>query len=279
MSAEDWTNDVGLMYEDAVSDIGLDQVTQDALGQLYNEMSVIREELQEEADAYAQAGKEIPETILETLNGFDMIGALSGDRNAVYTLIGQELGESEEYATVIELARSQGAAIPEELTNAMLEAAPQAAAQAQAILSDVQKEFDQGVDFTIPVSYDLVSDYYGPRGKGKRIPGHADGGIVWNRELSWLAEEGPEAVIPLDGSRNAVSMWERAGELLGMDHALDHYEAGGGGSQITVTYSPKLCFYGDVTSKEDVSEAMDESIDRFERVMERYKREQKRMMF
>jgi len=279
MSAEDWANDVWLMYEDAVSDIGLDQVTQDALGQLYNEMSAVREELREEADAYAQAGKEIPETILETLNGFDMIGALSGDRNAVYTLIGQELGESEEYATVIELARSQGAAIPEELTNAMLEAAPQAAAQAQAILGDVQKEFDQGVDFTIPVSYDLVSDYYGPRGKGKRIPGHADGGIVWNRELSWLAEEGPEAVIPLDGSRNAVSMWEKAGELLGMDHALDHYEAGRGGSQITVTYSPKLCFYGDVTSKEDVSEAMDESIDRFERVMERYKREQKRMMF
>lgn len=279
MSAEDWANDVGLMYEDAVSDIGLDQVTQDALGQLYNEMSAVWEELREEADAYAQAGKEIPETMLETLNGFDMIGALSGDRNAIYTLIGQELGESEEYATIVELARSQGAEIPEELTNAMLEAAPQAAAQARVILSEVQKEFDQGVDFTIPVSYDLVSDYYGPKGKGKRIPGHADGGIVWNRELSWLAEEGPEAVIPLDGSRNAVSMWERAGELLGMDYALDHYEAGGGGSPITVTYSPKLCFYGDVTSKEDVSEAMDESIDRFERVMERFEREQKRMMF
>lgn len=278
-SAEDWANDVGLMYEDAVSSIGLDHVTQAALGQLYDEMSAVREELQKEADAYAEAGKEIPETILKTLNDFNMIGALSGDRDAIYTLIGQELGESGEYATVIELARSQGAAIPEELSSAMLEAAPQATAQARALISDVQKELDNGVDFTIPVSYDLVSDYYGLKGKGRKIPGHADGGFVWNKELSWLAEKGPEAVIPLDGSRNAVSMWEKAGQLLGMDHTLGDIETDGGSGPVTVTYSPTLQFYGDAPDRDDLTEALSISQDQFDDMMDRYWKNRSRVSF
>ena len=49
---------------------------------------------------------------------------------------------------------------------------------------------------------------------------NANGGYIGSKTLSWLAEEGyPEMVIPFAPHRRgrALSLWERAGELLGVD--------------------------------------------------------------
>ncbi len=51
------------------------------------------------------------------------------------------------------------------------------------------------------------------------VTGHAEGGYVTSRTLSWLAEEGtPEMVIPLGPQRRtrAVSLWEQTGDILGI---------------------------------------------------------------
>ncbi len=52
---------------------------------------------------------------------------------------------------------------------------------------------------------------------GPTIKTNAAGGI-YNKGafLTTFAEEGPEAAIPLDGSPRAMSLWRRAGEILGM---------------------------------------------------------------
>ena len=52
-------------------------------------------------------------------------------------------------------------------------------------------------------------------GSGDDPPGHAQGGIFDKPHLAWFAEDGPEAAIPLDGSQNAMNLWQRAGEALG----------------------------------------------------------------
>ncbi len=54
-------------------------------------------------------------------------------------------------------------------------------------------------------------------GGGSEIAHNAQGGI-YNKGafLTTFAEEGPEAAIPLDGSKRAVSLWQKAGEILGM---------------------------------------------------------------
>lgn len=46
---------------------------------------------------------------------------------------------------------------------------------------------------------------------------NAEGGI-YNKGafLTTFAEDGPEAAIPLDGSKRAISLWSRAGEILGL---------------------------------------------------------------
>ena len=47
---------------------------------------------------------------------------------------------------------------------------------------------------------------------------HATGGIFDEPHLGMVAEAGPEAIIPLDGSGNAMELWQEAGKRLG---ALD----------------------------------------------------------
>lgn len=45
---------------------------------------------------------------------------------------------------------------------------------------------------------------------------HAAGGIFEEPHYGLVAEAGPEAIIPLDGSENAFSLWQEAGERLGV---------------------------------------------------------------
>lgn len=47
---------------------------------------------------------------------------------------------------------------------------------------------------------------------------HAEGGILTSPHIGLVAEDGPEAIIPLGSKRRSrgIELWERAGELLGM---------------------------------------------------------------
>lgn len=112
------------------------------------------------------------------------------------------------------------------------------------------------------------------------IDHNATGGIVQNKELSWLAENGPEAVVPLDGSRRAVSLWEKAGQLLGMGSLLDRYDIGATSQNTTkIEYSPTLQFYGEAPSRKDLDDALRMSQDEFDSMMERYLKTNGRVSF
>lgn len=114
---------------------------------------------------------------------------------------------------------------------------------------------------------------------GLNVDQNADGGFIWNKELSWLAEEGPEAVIPLDGSRNAMALWEKTGRLLGMKGTLDDIDLSGGSGTVTIEYNPTLNFYGEAPTKEDITDALNMSQDEFNSMMEKYLRDYSRMAF
>ena len=67
---------------------------------------------------------------------------------------------------------------------------------------------------------------------GTQASGHAMGGFVGGKQLSWLGEEGPEAVIPLIPSRRsrALSIFEQVGEMLGIGKHADGGIVGGSNS-------------------------------------------------
>lgn len=114
---------------------------------------------------------------------------------------------------------------------------------------------------------------------GLNIDQNANGGFIWNKELSWLAEKGPEAVIPLDGSSNAISLWEKTGQLLGMKGAFDDIDLNSGSETVTIEYNPTLNFYGEAPTKEDITAALNMSQDEFNNMMEKYLRTHSRMSF
>lgn len=53
-------------------------------------------------------------------------------------------------------------------------------------------------------------------GAPQGIPGHALGGIITHPMISWLAEDGPEAVVPLENRSRGIPLWLAAGERMGL---------------------------------------------------------------
>lgn len=105
----------------------------------------------------------------------------------------------------------------------------------------------------------------------------ANGGIVNHKILSTLAEEGPEVVIPLNRTLRAASLWEKTGELLGMDSYQGKLTDGPVGANIN--YSPTLQFNGGAPSKSDITDALRMSQTEFERMMGEYLKKQARVSF
>lgn len=108
---------------------------------------------------------------------------------------------------------------------------------------------------------------------------NANGGIINRMTLSTLAEEGPEAVIPLNRTNRALSLWEKTGQLLGMGSVLDNGSLDTGGGSMNITYSPSLQFNGGTPSKEDITGALRMSYDEFSQMMDQYTRDRARVAF
>ena len=122
--------------------------------------------------------------------------------------------------------------------------------------SSVNSAFGAGVSTTMPVSvtldYSLVNPTktftIGGGGSGSTtltVSAHASGGYVNDKQLSWVGEEGPEAIIPLvPGRRNrALELYKEVGDILGVQANANGNiigEAallGGGSGSTTLTVS------------------------------------------
>ena len=291
---EDWRNGLyNAMYDVEGS---LEKGDRLALSELYNEVLKSElEQLKQTAAEYTAAGDEIPAEISTALDNIYAIGAASGDEAAMWETFGRYFSENEEYATVIALAQEAGSAIPYEIMNAMT---------SEGVMEDINENVDyilesiktglqEGIDITIPVYYELA--HYGIQYKKAGVAasdininalsgiegeiGHrANGGLATRPELTWFAENGPEMAIPIDGSRNAISLWEKTGRLLGMNSVLDGVDLGGG-SGPSIEYSPTLQFYGEAPSKDDLTDALRISQDEFDSLMDRYFKNRGRMAF
>lgn len=106
--------------------------------------------------------------------------------------------------------------------------------------------------YTSPVTGKTVTPYAAGY-HGMSIGGHATGGMVNGRELSWVGEEGPEMIIPLVPARRerAVELYQQAGEILGVTaHANGGLVGSGSGSYTSpVTGNYTGSYYDGRTSR------------------------------
>ncbi len=123
--------------------------------------------------------------------------------------------------------------------------------------SSVNSAFGAGVSTTMPVSVTLDWSVVNPTktftlsggGSGSKtvtVSAHANGGYVNDKQLSWVGEEGPEAIIPLvPGRRNrALELYKEVGDILGVQANANGNIigdatplSGGGSGSKTVTVS------------------------------------------
>lgn len=269
-------------------DLDMDKSTKAALSELWE---VREQEFAQQAETVRQmqeAGMAVPESIRQGMLDSAAIGALVGDQEAIYAMMGEEARTNPEYQAMLEDLQEQGTYIPEQIAAGIRENKD---VVQNAVLDACNVGIMQGLD-ALGLNRELpvitTAGYAASPGTG--MPGHADGGIFTVPHVAWFAEDGPEAAIPLDGSRNAIDLWEKTGELLGMDGLSGGAEPltasieeaaynGPGETVIHVDNSRVLNFNGSAPSKEELAEILDDENEEFARKMEIWMSNNRRFSF
>ena len=295
---------VDIMYE-TNSDINKGDVT--ALKELYKQIQPTVEQLEEIEQQYLNAGIAVPESVEKGIANANALAALTGDETAMWKIIGKT-AESGEYNDAIAEIVDADKYIPEQIAASILtnqESIDDAASELKSYTEQqLQNEFSQEMDIETKVNIKMAANpvsqmFRYSSGYTEEIANNADGGIVTSPTVSWLAEGGyAESVIPLDGSQNAVSLWQKTGEMLGVFNRKDGFhalasqlmESYDSGNNISSTvdnseennkfsYSPTYIFYGDAPSKKDLDNHVEESFEKWEEMMNRWIKNNRRYNF
>lgn len=269
--------DTDLIYKNM--HLGLDRSTKAALSDLWEEMRPQFEQQQKTIEEYKAAGMAVPESIRQGMLDSAEIGALVGDQNAIYALMGEEARTNPEYQAMMEDLQEQGTYIPEQI-----------AAGIRQNRDVVQKAVLEACNVGITQGLPRITTAGYAASPGTGMPGHADGGIFTVPHVAWFAEDGPEVAIPLDGSRNAIELWEKTGELLGMDGLSGGAEplmasieeaayAGSGETVIQVDNSRTMQFYGSAPPRDELEEILEDEDEKFAIMMQRYLGHNRRVRF
>lgn len=308
----EWLEEPDFLWSGMVNEFrnsDLDKTTKNAIGQLLEEMRPSIEAMEEIKQQYEAMGREVPESILKGLSDFTILDAIANaDFSSANQILSEQLLDSEYFESfykdifnqldmenidfmgpVADKVIQAASVVTEENINAAAEETVRPAIEKMYTWAQnvIEEYYSKGFHATAEVAVTLnpkvqfspINYLPGLRRSGLNIDQNADGGIIRNTELSWLAEEGPEAVIPLDGSRNAVSLWEKTGKLLGMRGAFDGVDLSGGSNEVKIEYRPVLKFYGEAPTKRDLGEALEISQDKFDSMMDRYLKNNSRLVF
>lgn len=303
----EWTDRPAVLWENFLSDLAdspLDSTTRGAIAELINAMAPTMEDMETLAQQYRDLGEEIPQSILEGLSTYNMLSAIANmDEESIEKVLGEQIFNSELYNSffkdIFEYLKETNGRLPEGVTSGISNAVSNdfydgifdgistATEQIKPAVEGMYAMTQTAIDeyyakgFTTEANVDvkLNPKLYDVRSFMLPINQRANGGLATRPEITWFAEKGPEMAIPIDGSRNAISLWEQTGRLLGMDSKLDGLDLNGGGSGPKIEYSPTLQFYGEAPSRGDLEDALRVSQDEFDSLMDRYFRTHGRVSF
>lgn len=299
-----------------LEDNDLDKDTRKAIESLLESMQPSIEQMEELKRQYEAMGVMLPESMVEAMNDVELLKAMTGDAEGIYHVLGQQMEDSEFYNEVIDMLTENGAYVPEAVREGMesnTEEVISMAVDGMYAYSDayIQEIFSQPFDVEAGVNISMnpnfstttpamssgiktVTEKILNGTKGLHFPGHADGGIFTVPHMALFAEDGPEAAIPIDGSGNAISLWEKVGQLLGVfeggmvkSRGEEIYSgfAGGqasggdaavaGGQYGPFIYSPQIHIDGNA-DRETVAGALRLSAEEFREYMEQYLAERER---
>lgn len=181
----------------------------------------------------------------ENTEDIKMLSALSGDVNDTYEFLGKAISGDDGLSAVVIASEKAGGAVPEAVALGISNNSPRVLEAVDSLVGLAEKRAEEaGAGMKITITPDIVYGAlpeYTPNPaltqliqdsrpqnqipkktskkgstKKQKILSNATGGIYYDPILTTFAEEGPEAAIPLDGSSRAKTLWQEAGEILGM---------------------------------------------------------------
>lgn len=280
------------MGEGIIDSIKVDRSMRNAYADLYNPMEASIQEFQELEQQMKEMGMEIPE-MKDLMEEMSAVGVIAGNKDAAWGLLG-DIAESEEYQDYLKTIDEAGGYMPEAFAEALRNNQQAVDSAVQLSYDDTKKmimqTYGQGFDITTPLNVALASVVStGGSAIGKAVP-HKSGGIFDRPHLGLIAEAGyPEAAIPIDHSQNAIDLWMKTGELLGMDGLTggvspiaDNIEhaaySEGTGQEFQIIYNPTIQINGS-SSREEIEEIMETEQEKFARMMEQYIKDNNRINF
>lgn len=281
----------------------MDQAARDAIRELWD--GAMQEQFQALQEAVQQAqlaGQEVPEAIAEGLRNAATVGAIAGDTDAIYQLLAETASGSSEYQEALKAAEEAGYKIPESVSLGINDS--ESLAQVDTAVDELyqytqnaaEKAFSGGlvlqVDTYMALSplmdaggTDRLRNYTGGNAKSN-VQKHAEGGILTSPHLGMVAEDGPEAIIPLDGSSHAKSIWEQAGKALGLlsggSGSGVSYSSGGGKSEDAGQGAVYQIYYSPVFqsgNEDSMRQVAEDGYEQFKEYMAQYAKDNRRLSF
>ena len=289
----------------------LESSTAAALGELFENLKPSMEVLEETKSKYVEWGMEVPEAVSNGITNISTLGALTKDTDAIWTYI-SDVASSDEYRSSIKEVYDAGIFVPEQVIKAVNDKDKEIESSANTLYKNfcnhMKTNFGSQLNLKVPLNLttsitmqsDLKNIKTGNFSKSDMIPlpGHADGGIFDKPHVALFAEAGPEAVIPLDFSKNAIDLWHQTGQLLGMENSFEeqkperittiydrmneHIEQRNVEQKkesIQITYSPQNNYYLEKADKEDIIKIEQEKQEDFGKMMANWIKENKRISY
>ena len=271
----------------------IDSTTKDAITELWEDaMEEQFNALQELANQAREKGQAVPEAVAEGLSDAAVIGAIAGDSEAIWQIMADAAEESEAYKEALKKAEENGLKLPEAVSAGIKSNQDMIDVAVQQSYQDLQEQVDRVFSRGIRTDLDMYlslnpiisskAEVSGKQsGAKKGIPAYAEGGILNHPHIGMVAEDGPEAIIPLDGSPRAKSIWQEAGELLGITAsspakgipaAASVAIESSRGDTYYITYSPVLQGASQAELERAARSSLDEFDQRFDEMVKRRKR-------
>ena len=290
----------------------VDSATKEAMSQLYKELAPDMEKMNAIAESYKEAGMKIPDELANALHEAATVGALAGDESSLWYLYGEKIANDPNYTEILSTMQKQGVEIPQALLNG-LQASGTLDHAGNIVYGKINNSIQSAMaspikavaKFDLEAVYNVSPNVLSNKARaevqaaavGKQmaslktnkitgLPAYASGGIIEKPTLATFAEDGPEAAIPLDGSARAISLWQRAGEILGTlggkskaSGSLEKLEGTDtSGSNVVVNFSPVQNFSAGTTA-EEVQRVNELSFEEFKKMFDRYVKDGRRLGF
>ena len=129
----------------------------------------------------------------------------------------------------------------------------------------------------------------GVEASGGDVNAYANGGVITSPEMALVGEAGyPEVIVPIDGSANAMALWQTAGRMLGASGAQQAPSVSlapsvpmttgtASSGDVNITFAPVI--QGGTGSTDDMMAALDAKMREFAKMMSQYSAGQRRLSY